>query len=77
MATFLQNLRDRAQSGLQRVVDNSLADTVEDLRDENGNVLSVGVNVDVKIDTKTTAIAVAIVLAAAVVFVLIKKGLKA
>ena len=75
MATFLQNLRNRAQSGLQRVVDNSLADSVEDLRDENGNILSVGVNVDVKFDIKTTAIAIAIALGAAVLFLLIKKGL--
>ncbi len=75
MATFLQSLRDRAQSGLQRTINNSLADTVDDLRDENGNLLSVGVDVNVKFDAKTVAIAVAIVLAAAVVFVLIKKGL--
>lgn len=75
MATFLQNLRDRAQSGLQRVVDNSLADSVDDLRDENGNILSVGVNVDVKFDIKTTAIAIAIALGAAILFLLIKKGL--
>lgn len=75
MATFLQSLRDRAQSGLQRTINDSLADTVDDLRDENGNLLSVGVDVNVTFDAKTVAIAVAIVLAAAVVFVLIKKGL--
>lgn len=75
MATFLQSLRDRAQSGLQRTINDSLADTVDDLRDENGNLLSVGVDVNVTFDAKTVAIAAAIVLAAAVVFVLIKKGL--
>lgn len=75
MATFLQSLRDRAQSGLQRTINNSLSDTVDDLRDENGNLLSVGVDVNVTFDAKTVAIAAAIVLAAAVVFVLIKKGL--
>lgn len=75
MATFLQSLRDRAQSGLQRTINDSLADTVDDLRDENGNLLSVGVDVNVTFDAKTVAIAVAIVLAAAVVFVLIRKGL--
>lgn len=75
MATFLQSLRDRAQSGLQRTINDSLADTVDDLRDENGNLLSVGVDVNVTFDAKNVAIAAAIVLAAAVVFVLIKKGL--
>ena len=75
MATFLQSLRDRAQSGLQRTINDSLADSVDDLRDENGNLLSVGVDVNVTFDAKTVAIAAAIVLAAAVVFVLIKKGL--
>lgn len=75
MATFLQSLRDRAQAGLQRTINDSLADTVDDLRDENGNLLSVGVDVNVTFDAKTVAIAAAIVLAAAVVFVLIKKGL--
>lgn len=74
MATFLQNLRDRAQQGLQRTINNSLADTVDDLRDENGNLVSVGVDVDVKFDTKTVAIAVAIALAAAILFVVIKKA---
>lgn len=75
MATFLQSLRDRAQSGLQRTINDSLADTVDDLRDENGNLLSVGVDVNITFDAKTVAIAASIVLAAAVVFVLIKKGL--
>lgn len=75
MATFLQSLRERAQSGLQRTINDSLSDTVDDLRDENGNLLSVGVDVNVTFDAKTVAIAAAIVLAAAVVFVLIKKGL--
>lgn len=71
MASFLSNLRDRAQAGLQRGVQAAL-DTSE-LTDEEGNLLNVGVNVDVKLDTKTTAIAIAIALAAAVCFVLIKK----
>lgn len=75
MATFLQSLRDRAQAGLQRTINDSLSETADDLRDENGNLLSVGVDVNVTFDAKTVAIAAAIVLAAAVVFVLIKKGL--
>ncbi len=71
MASFLTNLRDRAQSGIQNMVRSS----VEELEDEDGNILSVGVDVDVKFDIKTTAIAVAIALAAAVVFILIRKGI--
>lgn len=74
MATFLQNLRDRAQQGLQRTINNSLAETVDDMRDENGNLLSVGVDVNVTFDAKTVAIAVAIALAAAILFVVIKKA---
>ena len=70
MATFLQNLRDKAQASLQNAVQSSL----DGLEDENGNLLSVGVDVNIKFDTKTVAIAVAMALAAAVVFVLIKKA---
>lgn len=71
MATFLQNLRDRAQAGLQ----NAISSSMEGLEDENGNLLNVGVDVNVKFDAKTVAIAVAIALAAAVVFVLVKKAI--
>ena len=73
MASFLTNLRNRAQQGIQNYVRSS----VEELEDENGNILSVGVDVNVEFDTKTTAIAIAIALAAAVMFILIKKGINA
>lgn len=72
MASFLTNLRNRVQTGIQ----NTVRSSVEDLRDEDGNILSVGVDVNVGFDPKTTAIALAMVLFVAVAILLIKKGLK-
>lgn len=72
MASFLTNLRNRVQTGIQ----NTVRSSVEDLRDEDGNILSVGVDVNVEFDPKSTAIALAMVLFVAVAILLIKKGLK-
>lgn len=72
MASYLTNLRNRLQTGIQ----NTVRSSVEDLRDEDGNILSVGVDVNVEFDPKSTAIALAMVLFVAVAILLIKKGLK-